>query len=211
MANASTVNISEIIDRRPLGAAQIRIVVLCGLVALLDGFDLQSIGLAAPSIAATLHIPPQELGAVFSAALAGLMVGAFALGPVADLIGRKGVLVSATLVFGIFTVCTAFASSFTQLLVIRFLTGVGLGGAMPSFIAWHRNMRRSDCAPRSLPYCGLDFRWAARSAGSWLRACCQRMDGNRCSISAVFSRWFLRCCCCSRCRNRSATLRRTSG
>ena len=107
MAQSSVVNVSEVIDQRPLGRPQITIIVLCGLVALLDGFDLQSIGLAAPSIASALHIPPQRLGGIFSAALAGLMLGAFGLGPVADRIGRKGVLIGCTLLFGIFTVCTA--------------------------------------------------------------------------------------------------------
>jgi len=75
MAAGPAFNVSELIDTRPLGALQIRIVALCTLVALLDGLDLQSIGLAAPGIAADLHIPPPSLAAVFSAALAGLALG----------------------------------------------------------------------------------------------------------------------------------------
>jgi MFS transporter, AAHS family, 4-hydroxybenzoate transporter len=160
MAHASTVNVSELIDRRPLGAAQIRITILCGLVALLDGFDLQSIGLAAPAIASALHIPPQDLGAVFSAALAGLMLGAFGLGPLADRVGRKTVLIGATLLFGVFTVCTAFASSFGQLLVFRFLTGLGLGGAMPSFISL-----ASEYAPRRMRATLVAILWAGFPLG----------------------------------------------
>jgi len=135
MATAAAINIRERIDRHPLGRAQIGIATLCALVALLDGFDLQSIGLAAPAIAANLHIPPPQLGSIFSAALAGLMVGAFGLGPLADRIGRKVVLVGATFLFGVFTIATAHAGSYQQLLLVRFLTGVGLGGAMPSFIS----------------------------------------------------------------------------
>src|SRR3954451_11857662 len=92
-----SVNVDDVIDRHPLGGFQFGIIGLCALIALLDGFDLQSIGLAAPSIAAALHIPPPQLGTVFSAALAGLTVGAFGLGPVADRIGRKQVLIAATL------------------------------------------------------------------------------------------------------------------
>ena len=108
-AASETVNIDEVIAGHRLGAFQFRIIALCGLIALLDGFDLQSIGLAAPSIASVLHSPPPQLGTVFSAALAGLTLGAFGLGPVADRIGRKYVLIAATLLFGIFTVATAFA------------------------------------------------------------------------------------------------------
>jgi len=160
MAQSTLVNVSEVIDQRGLGRPQLMIVVLCGLVALLDGFDLQSIGLAAPSIAASLHIPPQRLGGVFSAALAGLMLGAFGLGPVADRIGRKGVLIGATLLFGVFTVCTAFAGSYTQLLVIRFLTGLGLGGAMPSFISL-----ASEYAPRRLRATLVAILWAGFPLG----------------------------------------------
>ena len=96
MSASSSFNIAELIDRRPLGRMQITIIVLCGLVALLDGFDLLAIGVAAPAMAGPLHIPPNQLGSVFSAALFGLMLGAFGLGPIADRYGRKYVLIGAT-------------------------------------------------------------------------------------------------------------------
>ena len=77
MSVSSFVNITELIDRCPLGPLQIRVIVLCGLVALLDGFDLLAIGVAAPIMAGPLHIAPNQFGFVFSAALVGLMLGAF--------------------------------------------------------------------------------------------------------------------------------------
>ena len=129
------INVMELIDSQRLNRAQIAIVGLCGLIAVFDGLDLQAIGLAAPAMAADLHIAPRALGPVFSAALAGLAVGAFSLGLAADRIGRKRVLIGSTLCFGAFTLCTAFASSLNELLIIRFCTGLGLGGAMPSFIS----------------------------------------------------------------------------
>jgi AAHS family 4-hydroxybenzoate transporter-like MFS transporter len=135
MANSSQINIRETIESHPLTTAQIGVVVLCALIALLDGYDLQVIGLAAPSIAKLLNIPPPQMGGVFSAALAGLALGAFALGPIADRFGRKIVLIGCTLCFGIFTLATPLASSYESLLLVRFLTGLGLGGAAPSFIA----------------------------------------------------------------------------
>ena len=128
MSASSSVNIAELIDRRPLGRMQITIIVLCGLVALLDGFDLLAIGVAAPAMAGPLHIAPNQLGAVFSAALFGLMLGAFGLGPIADRYGRRYVLIGATATFGLFTLCTASAASLQQVLLFRFLAGVGLGG-----------------------------------------------------------------------------------
>ena len=135
MSASSSVNIAELIDRRPLGRMQITIIVLCGLVALLDGFDLLAIGVAAPVMARPLHIAPNQLGAVFSAALFGLMLGAFGLGPIADRYGRRCVLIGATATFGVFTLCTAGAATLQQILLFRFLAGIGLGGAMPSFIS----------------------------------------------------------------------------
>jgi AAHS family 4-hydroxybenzoate transporter-like MFS transporter len=160
MSTAPLCNVSELIDRHPLGAFQIRIVVLCTLVALLDGLDLQSIGLAAPGIMADLHVPPPALGTVFSAALAGLALGAFGFGPLADRIGRKTVLVGATACFGVFTICTALAPSFAILLAFRFFAGVGLGGAMPSFISL-----TSEYAPRRLRATIVALLWAGFPAG----------------------------------------------
>lgn len=135
MEQPDRVNVTRLIDDHPLSPLQIRVLILCGLVALLDGMDLQMIGLAAPSIARVLHVAPRAFGAVFSAALLGLMLGAFVLGPMADRFGRKRILVASTTIFGVFTIGTALATSFTALLVIRFFAGVGLGGAMPSFIS----------------------------------------------------------------------------
>ncbi|MGO9047104.1 MAG: MFS transporter [Xanthobacteraceae bacterium] len=163
MAAGPAFNVSELIDTRPLGALQIRIVALCTLVALLDGLDLQSIGLAAPGIAADLHIPPPSLGAVFSAALAGLALGAFGFGVLADRVGRKVVLIGATACFGIFTICTALAPSFSVLLVFRFLAGLGLGGAMPSFISL-----TSEYCPRRLRAVIVALLWAGFPLGGFV-------------------------------------------
>jgi MFS transporter, AAHS family, 4-hydroxybenzoate transporter len=138
-----TIDVGDLLDLQSLGWFRIRIIVLCSVVALLDGFDVQVIGIAAPSMAATLNIPIKAIGAVFSATLLGLSLGAMGLGMLSDRFGRKHVLTFATIVFGVFTICTACVTSFDQLLVMRFLAGVGLGGAMPSFIGM-----ASDYAPR---------------------------------------------------------------
>jgi AAHS family 4-hydroxybenzoate transporter-like MFS transporter len=138
-----TIDVGDLLDRQSLGWFRIRIIILCSVVALLDGFDVQVIGIAAPSMAATLSIPIKAVGAVFSATLLGLALGAMGLGILSDRFGRKHVLTFATATFGIFTIWTACATSFDQLLLVRFLAGVGLGGAMPSFIGM-----ASDYAPR---------------------------------------------------------------
>jgi AAHS family 4-hydroxybenzoate transporter-like MFS transporter len=160
MPDSPSFNVSELIDTQPLGAFQVRIVALCALVALLDSLDLQSIGLAAPAMIADLHIRPSSLGAVFSAALAGLALGAFSFGLLADRVGRKAVLVGATVCFGLFTICTALAPNLNVLLVYRFCAGLGLGGAMPSFISL-----TSEYVPRRLRAPVVAVVWAGFPLG----------------------------------------------
>ncbi len=163
MPETQVTNITALIDARPLGPLQIRTLILCGLAALLDGLDLQSIGLAAPGIIATLHVPPRSFGLVFSAALLGLMLGAFGLGPIADRIGRRRILIGALLIIGAFTFATACATSFPMLLALRFLAGIGLGGAMPSFISLG-----SEYAPWRLRAVLVGLLWAGFPLGGVL-------------------------------------------
>ncbi len=72
---------------------------------------------------------------MFGAGLFGLMIGALVLGPIADRIGRRRIIIVCTAAFGIGTLATIFAGDVSSLLIIRFLTGLGLGGAMPNAVA----------------------------------------------------------------------------
>ena len=137
MAGTGTraLSVGEVIDQQPLSRRQISTIVLCGLVLLLDGFDTQCIGFLAPSISETLAIPLKNFGPVFSASLLGLMIAAMAMGPLADRWGRKWPVIFSALTFAVFALLTARAVSFEQLVIYRFLTGLGLGGAMPNVVA----------------------------------------------------------------------------
>ena len=126
---------SEIIDQLPLSRFQIWTIALCGAVLILDGFDAQIAGTLAPAISESLRIPLKAFGPILSASLVGLMIGAMAVGPIADRWGRKWPVVISTITFGIFALFTGRAVSFNQLLLFRFLTGLGLGGAMPNVVA----------------------------------------------------------------------------
>lgn len=125
---------SAIDNARP-GAFQFGIAALCALIAGLDGFDAQAIAYVAPNIAEAWHLDKAAFGPIFGAGLLGLSVGAFILSPVADRIGRKSVILFCSAIFGVFALLTAGAADVDQLLICRFLTGVGLGGAMPNLIA----------------------------------------------------------------------------
>jgi MFS transporter, AAHS family, 4-hydroxybenzoate transporter len=141
----ASLTINAIIDQRPLGRFQVQIAVLCGIVLVLDGFDAQCIGFLAPPISGTLHIPLPAFGGVFAAGLTGLMIGAMAIGPIADRCGRKWTIILSTLAFALFSLLTARIESLDELVALRFLTGLGLGGAMPNAIAL-----TSEYAPKHL-------------------------------------------------------------
>ncbi|MEO8318210.1 MAG: MFS transporter [Bradyrhizobium sp.] len=129
------IDVAEFIDRQPVGGFQIRLLLTCAAVLFLDGFDTQAIGYVAPALAKEWGLTKAALGPVFSAGLFGLMIGALVFGPLADRIGRKKIIIFSTLAFGIGTLATAFISDVNTLLAIRFLTGLGLGGAMPNAVA----------------------------------------------------------------------------
>ena len=121
------------IGRDPIGARVT--VVLCALASLLEGFDNQSMGVAAPKLALEFALSPEQKGLVFSAATLGLFIGAAFGGRVSDILGRRRMLAASLLLFGLCSFLTAMAMGPPSLIVARLLTGLGLGGAMPTFIA----------------------------------------------------------------------------
>lgn len=128
------INVTEFIDKQPLSAFQVTIVILCFLIVAVDGFDTASIGFIAPAIRADWKLTNADLAPLFGAGLLGLMAGAFIFGPLADRFGRKRILVVSVLFFGISSLVSAEANVLWELAALRFLTGLGLGGAMPNAI-----------------------------------------------------------------------------
>jgi MFS transporter, AAHS family, 4-hydroxybenzoate transporter len=156
-ADPPTIDIVDFIDRQPVRGFQIGVLMTCAAVLFLDGFDTQAIGFVAPALAREWGLGKGALGPVFSAGLFGLMLGALAFGPLADRVGRKKVIIFSTLAFGLGAVATAFVHDVGELLAIRFLTGLGLGGAMPNAIATTSEFspRRRRATMVMIMFCGF--------------------------------------------------------
>jgi AAHS family 4-hydroxybenzoate transporter-like MFS transporter len=134
-----------------------RVLALCFCVVLVDGFDTAVVGFIAPAVRVEWRVDVSRLGPLFAAGLVGLMVGAFAVGPLADRYGRKALLVASMLFFGVASLAASFSTGLRMLTALRFLTGVGLGGAMPTSITLS-----SECSPAerraslvTLMFCGF--------------------------------------------------------
>ena len=157
LSTLQKMTLEELIDASSLSPPQWIVIGLCALVAMIDGFDTQSIGLAAPDIAAAWSVPVGQFGPVFSAGLFGGLLGATLFGAIADRLGRKPALLIAVASFGLVTLATPFCSSMPQLVAVRVLTGLGLGGALPAAISLTAEYapRRLRATLVSLMFCGF--------------------------------------------------------
>ncbi|RZT11402.1 MFS transporter, AAHS family, 4-hydroxybenzoate transporter [Duganella sp. CF402] len=131
---AQALDVQEFINRERFSRYQWLIFALCFFIVLLDGFDTAAIGFIAPSLMKDWGIAKPDLAPVLSAALFGLAAGALTSGPLADRYGRRIVLMVAIFIFGSACAASALASSLQALTVLRFITGLGLGAAMPNAV-----------------------------------------------------------------------------
>jgi AAHS family 4-hydroxybenzoate transporter-like MFS transporter len=134
MQDRQSVDVQSFLNEHRFSGFQWMIFGLCFLIVLLDGFDTAAIGFIAPSLVKEWGVTRPALAPVLSAALFGLAFGALSSGPLADWLGRKMLLVASVLVFGIACMGSSFSQSLEQLTALRFLTGLGLGAAMPNAV-----------------------------------------------------------------------------
>lgn len=126
-----SVSIPELLDRTRLSAFQWRVFVLCFLVAILDGFDTQAIAFTGPSITQAFGLGAGALAPILTAGIVGMVIGAMGLGLLGDKFGRRPTIIGSVALFGVASLATAFAQSTDQILVLRFIAGLGMGGATP--------------------------------------------------------------------------------
>jgi len=158
-SSAPVVDVPQLIDRHAISGLQVRVIALCALVIGFDGFDAQAIGYVAPTLSKAWGLGRGALGPAFGAGLFGLMIGALVFGPMADWAGRKRVIIACLAFFGLCSLLTAATETLTGLIVLRFLTGLGLGGVMPNAIALtsEYSPRRSRAMLIMIMFAGFSF------------------------------------------------------
>jgi AAHS family 4-hydroxybenzoate transporter-like MFS transporter len=159
MTTITTTTPDDLLDRWPVSRLQWRVIILCGLVVLLDGLDTQVIGYLGPALIAEWQLRPAQLGPVLSASLVGLMVGLLCVGVLADYYGRRVSILICVGLFTVFTLLMAFAQGVNDLMLWRFLAGIGLGGAMPNALALTGEYcpRRLRATLTILMFCGFSL------------------------------------------------------
>jgi AAHS family 4-hydroxybenzoate transporter-like MFS transporter len=120
---------------KPRGRFQWVALSLCAATMFVEGYDAQLMGYVVPGIARDWGVAPGSLTPAIAAGLVGMMLGGFLIAPLADSYGRRRVVLYSVIAFAILTIATAFVQTLPALIVLRLLTGFGLGGAMPNAIA----------------------------------------------------------------------------
>jgi len=152
-----SMDVQHFIDEMPLSNLQKLITCLCFLIVAIDGFDTAAVGFIAPALKAEWGLQTTELAPLFGAGLFGLMAGALIFGPLSDKLGRKPILIGSVIMFGCASIFAAFSSDLQMLIIWRFVTGLGLGGALPNAITltseYAPTSRRSNLV--TMMFCGF--------------------------------------------------------
>ena len=143
MAEQPVIQVSRLLDERGLSSFHFNLIVWTVLLSLIDGYDIAAIAFAAPHLIREWHINPHALGPVFSASLVGILFGSAIFGWIGDKYGRKAALISANLLFGVFTFAAAYSTDLQQMFWLRLLAGLGIGGVIPNIVAIN-----AESAPR---------------------------------------------------------------
>ena len=116
------------LENQKIGSLQLRVAALCTLVQICDGYDLNSVAWAVPSLIRDWHLPPAIFASAFLWSSIGILIGALSAGQIGDRFGRRPLLLGSLTLFGIASLLTAWAGSLGMLTLWRFFTGIGIGG-----------------------------------------------------------------------------------
>jgi MFS transporter, AAHS family, 4-hydroxybenzoate transporter len=131
----SIIDVGRMVDERKLGFFHLNLLFWCFVAMLADGFDMQTMPYIATSIMSSFHLERAALGPAFSASFIGVLIGAPVLGVLGDHFGRRVGSVTSLLICAVFSLVTIRSSSLGEMIVYRFLTGIGIGGLFPNVSA----------------------------------------------------------------------------
>jgi len=135
MSGRREVDVGELLESQPLGWFHFITVFFCLLIVIVDGLDFGAGNVAAPAILRALKADPKDMGLVFGWMYTGILLGSFGLGWVGDKYGRRAGAIAGVFIYSLPAIATAFAGSMNELMVLRFITGLGIGGVIPNTIA----------------------------------------------------------------------------
>lgn len=130
-----TILVDDFIDEQKLGWFNLRLLAFSFLAMFADGYEINALSLAAPELRSLWHLAPAAFTPALTASSFGILLGAPLLGYVGDRNGRKSAILIGSLICGASTLCIVWAQSLTQIIALRFVTGIGIGGLMPNTIA----------------------------------------------------------------------------
>ncbi|MBN9047355.1 MAG: MFS transporter [Rhizobiales bacterium] len=150
-------NVTTIIDDGAVSGRQKLLFLFCGLTMLVDGFDAQAMGYAAPAVIRDLGLTKGQLAPIFSIGLLGIAVGNFLLGSLSDKYGRKTVLLWSLVSFGLLTIAKAYATTESHFLVLQFLAGLGIGAAYPNALSLAGEYAPERIRSMTVTSCGMGY------------------------------------------------------
>jgi AAHS family 4-hydroxybenzoate transporter-like MFS transporter len=160
-ASGRTLDVAALLDQERFSGFHYRVFALSWLITMFDGLDLALMAYTAPYIRDELGVTSGMLGRLFSAAVLGQILGGFLISHLADRYGRRPAIVVSAIAFGLLTMLTALAQTYPQLLAIRFLDGMAIGGMLP--VAWALNI---ELAPKRRRASVVAFVMLGYSVGS---------------------------------------------
>src|SRR5580692_8285629 len=144
MAGEQEVQVSHFLDEHGVGSFQIKLILWSAVIAFIDGYDIGAIAFAVPSLIREWHVAPKDLGIVLSASNFGVLFGSQIFGWIGDRYGRRTALIAANVLFGVFTFIAAYSTNLTEMSVLRFIAGLGIGGVIPNIVSIN-----AESAPRN--------------------------------------------------------------
>src|SRR5712691_5071166 len=131
MAQTAVSAVETALENQRIGPVQLRVLALCTLIQICDAYDVNAIAVTVPSLTHAWNLPGPAFTQAFVWSSVGILVGALSSGPIGDRLGRRPLLLGSVLIYGLASLLTGFVGSLPMLSVMRFLTGVGIGGAFP--------------------------------------------------------------------------------